>query len=178
MRKNLLIVIVLLFSSVFLYWCGEKVWFKYEFENFYGTFNTEKTFEDDWVGLDWLWYNLLKNSIVKIYYQKDSEPFNESIIISKKISDMDVERFAKENIENVDISWLKLSKWKNVDIKCDWITPSFVYYQWKYGMNQYNIYLSEWFLKVGSSVYIISYATLDEKSRNDFSSSFKTIQCK
>ena len=114
----------------------------------------------------------------KIYYQKDSEAFNESIIISKKISDMDVERFAKENIENVDISWLKLSKWKNVDIKCDWITPSFVYDQWKYGMNQYTIYLSEWFLKVGSSVYIISYATLDEKSRNDFSSSFKTIQCK
>ena len=147
MRKNILIVVVLLFSSIFLYWCDKKDWFEYEFENFYGTFNTENTFENNWTELSWLWYNLLKSSIIKIYSQKNPELFAESIIISKKNSDKDVETFAKENINNVDISGLKLSRWKNVEIKCDWITPSFVYYQWKYSMNQYNIYLSEWFLK-------------------------------
>ena len=178
MKKKSFIIFILLFSSIFLYWCGKTDWFEYEFENFYGTFNTEKTFENDSTELNWLWYNLLKNSIINIYSQKDPDIFTESIIISKKNSDKDVETFAKENVDNVDISGLKISRWKSVDIKCDWINPSFVYYQWRYSMNQYNIYLSEWFLKVGSNIYIISYATLDEKSRNNFSSSFKTIQCK
>ena len=96
----------------------------------------------------------------------------------KKSSDKDVETFAKENIDNVDITGLKMSKWKSLEIKCNWITYNFVYYQWKYSMNQYNVYLANWFLKSGQNIYIISYATLDEKSRNSFSSSFKNIQCK
>ena len=44
-------------------------------------------------------------------------------------------------------------------------------------MNQYNIYISEGFLKVNQDIFVISYATLDEKARNKFSSSFKTIKC-
>ena len=178
MKIKKYLIVILLFSSIFLYWCSNYTWFQYEFENFYGIFNTEKSYKNNWSDLDWLWYNLLKNSIIKIYTQEDPDSFKESIIISKKNSDKDVESFAKENVDNVDISGLKISRWKSMEIKCNWITYDFVYYQWKYSMNQYNIYLSEWFLKVGSIIYVISYATLDEKSRNDFSSSFKTIQCK
>ena len=178
MKKKFFVIAVLLFSSVFLYWCNSKTWLTYEFDNFYGAFSTEKTFENDKTELNWLWYNLLKSSIIKIYSQKNPELFNESIIISKRNSDKDVESFAKENIDNVDITGLKISRWKSMDIKCNWISYNFVYYQWRYSMNQYNIYLSEGFLKVGTTIYVISYATLDEKNRNNFSSSFKTIQCK
>lgn len=178
MKKRIFLIAILLFSSTMFCWCNENTWFKYEFENFYGFYDTENSFETDWTDLKSLWYNLLQSSIIKIYSQKNSEYFKESIIISKKSSDKDVETFAKENIDNVDITGLKMSKWKSLEIKCNWITYNFVYYQWKYSMNQYNVYLANWFLKSGQNIYIISYATLDEKSRNSFSSSFKNIQCK
>ena len=112
-----------------------------------------------------------------MYTQTNDSYFTESIIISKKNSDKDVESFAAENIENVDISGLKLSKWKAVEADCNWNKHNLVYYQGKYSMNQYNIYLSEGFLKVNQDIFVISYATLDEKARNNFSSSFKTIKC-
>lgn len=171
-------LIVLLFSGIFLYWCGKSWGFQYEFDNFYGEFNTEKWFETSKTELNWLGYSLIKNSIIKIYEQKDVDWFKESIIISRKDSDKDVETFAKENIENVDISWLKVTKWKTVEIDCNGTTLNLIYFQWKYDMNQYDIYMTDWFLKVWQWIYTISYATLDEKSRNDFSSSFKTIKCK
>lgn len=176
MKKLLIITFIL--SSILLYGCNKDEWFKYEFENFYSTFETSQSFEDEWTELNWLWYNLLKSSIVKIYYQSTHEDFRESIIISKKNSDKSIESFAKDNIDNIDIDWLRISRWKSFEIKCNWITYNFVYYQWRYSLNQYNIYISEWFLKSWENIYIISYATLDEKNRNNFSSSFKNIQCK
>lgn len=171
-------LIVLFFSWIFLYWCGYNWWFQYDFDNFYGEFNTEKEFELSKTELNWLWYNLIKNDIIKIYEQKDPGWFTESIIISKKDSDKDLEIFAKENIENVDISWLRITKGKNVKIECNEKAFDLIYFQWRYDMNQYDIYTTNWFLKVWQGIYIISYATLDEKSRNDFSTSFKTIKCK
>lgn len=173
-----IIFIVLLFSGIFLYWCSKSWGFQYEFDNFYGEFNTEKEFESSKSELNWLWYNLIKNNVIKIYEQKNTEWFTESIIISKKDSDKDLETFAKENIENVDISWLKIAKWKNLEIDCNGTSLELVYFQWRYDMNQYDIYMTNGFLKVWQWIYAISYATLDEKSRNDFSSSFKTIKCK
>ena len=59
------ILIVLLFSLIFLYWCGENGWFQYEFDNFYGEFKTENDFELSKTELNWLWYNLIKNNIIK-----------------------------------------------------------------------------------------------------------------
>ena len=171
-------LIVLLFSLIFLYWCSENEWFQYEFDDFYGEFKTENDFELSKTELNWLWYNLIKNNIIKIYEQKDANWFTESIIISKKNSDKHLESFSKENIENVDISGLKVTKWKNVQIDCNWESLNLLYYQWKYAMNQYDIYITDWFLKIWQWIYTISYATLDEKSRNDFSTSFKTIKCK
>lgn len=171
-------LIVLLFSWIFLYWCGNNWWFQYDFDNFYGEFNTENDFELSKAELNWLWYNLIKNDIIKIYEQKNPEWFTESIIISKRNSDKDLESYTKENIENVDISWLKITKGKNIQIECNDETFDLMYFQWRYDMNQYDIYTTNWFLKVWQWIYTISYATLDEKSRNDFSSSFKTIKCK
>jgi hypothetical protein len=159
-------------------WCGKSWGFQYEFDNFYGEFNTENDFELSKTELNWLWYNLIKNNIIKIYEQKNTEWFTESIIISKKDSDKDLETFAKENIENVNISWLKVAKWKFLEIDCNGTSLDLVYFQWKYDMNQYDIYITDGFLKVWQWIYTISYATLDEKSRNDFSSNFKTIKCK
>lgn len=173
-----IILIALFFSGIFLYWCDNNWGFQYEFDNFYGEFNTEKEFELSKSELNWLWYNLIKNNIIQIYEQKDPERFTESIIISKKDSDKNLETFAKENIENVDIAWLKVAKWKSLEIDCNGTTLDLLYFQWKYDMNQYDIYITDGFLKVWQWIYIISYATLDEKSRNDFSSSFKTIKCK
>ena len=177
MYKKILYILLFL-SLISLYGCSEQWWFKYEFDNFYGTFNTETEFEVSETELNWLWYNLIKNHIINIYEQKDSQGFKESIIISKKNSDKDLETFSEENIVNVDISWLKLSKWKNIEVDCSGTSLKLIYYQWKYNMNQYNIYITNWFLKVNQQIYSISYATLDEKNRNEFSSSFKTIKCK
>lgn len=177
MLKKSFIIAFILFASVILYWCNESTWFRYEFENFYWFFDTENTFEPNKTELKWLWYELLQSSIIKMYTQTNDSYFTESIIISKKNSDKDVESFAAENIENVDISGLKLSKWKAVEADCNWNKYNLVYYQGKYSMNQYNIYLSEGFLKVNQDIFVISYATLDEKARNNFSSSFKTIKC-
>lgn len=177
MYKKIL-YILLFFSSILLYGCNEQWWFKYEFDSFYGTFNTETEFQVNETELNWLWYNLIKNNIINIYEQKKSEWFKESIIISKKNSDKDLETFSEENIANVDISWLKLAKWKNIEINCSGASLNLIYYQWKYNMNQYTIYITNWFLKVNQQIYSISYATLDEKNRNEFSSSFKTIKCK
>ncbi len=173
-----IIFITLIFSVFFLYWCSENEWFQYDFDNFYGEFDTENDFEINKTELNWLWYNLIKNDIIKIYKQKNPEWFTESIIISKKNSDKDLESYAKENIENVDISGLKVTKWKDLEIECDGQSFDLIYFQWKYNMNQYNIYMTNGFLKVWAWIYTISYATLDEKSRNNFSSSFKTIKCK
>ena len=121
-------LIVLLFSGIFLYWCGKSWGFQYEFDNFYGEFNTEKWFETSKTELNWLGYSLIKNSIIKIYEQKDVDWFKESIIISRKDSDKDVETFAKENIENVDISWLKVTKWKTVEIDYNGTTLNLIYF--------------------------------------------------
>lgn len=177
MYKKIL-YILLFFSSILLYGCNEQWWFKYEFDNFYGTFNTETEFKVNETELNWLWYNLIQNNIINIYEQKNSEWFKESIIISKKSSDKDLETFSEENIANVDISWLKLSKWKNIEINCSGTSLNLIYYQWKYNMNQYTIYITNWFLKINQQIYSISYATLDEKKRNEFSSNLKTIKCK
>ena len=177
MLKRLGLIVCILFSSVILYWCNENTWFRYEFENFYWNFDTENTFEANRTELKWLWYELLQSSIMKIYTQKNADYFTESIVISKKNSDKDVESFAAENVDNVDIWWLKLSKWKILEVDCNWISYNLVYYQGKYNMNQYNIYISEGFLKVNQDIFVISYATLDEKARNKFSSSFRTIKC-
>lgn len=176
MFKKFLIAFIL-FTSIILYWCSENTWFKYDFDGFYWFFDTENTFESNKIELKWLWYQLMQNNIIKIYTKKEISDFTESIIISKKNSDKSVEAFAAENMENVDISGLRLSKWKAIEVDCNWSTYNLVYYQGKYSMNQYNIYLSEGFLKVNQDIFIISYATLDEKARNSFSSSFKTIKC-
>ena len=172
-------LIGLLSSLILLYWCGEIWWFQYEFDNFYWIFNTEKDFEVGQRTLNSLWYRVLANNIVQIYVEKGSNSvFTDSIVIVKKNSDKSVEAFWKENLEDVDISGLKMSKWKKFEIKCEDGVHSFLYYQWKYEMNQYDMYLVYWFLKNNNEIYIISYATLDEKSRNAFSSSFKTLTCK
>lgn len=172
-------IIGLLSSLIVLYWCGEKAWFQYEFDSFCWIFNTEKDFEIGKKNLTSLWYNILANNIVQMYVEKNpNSVFTDSIIVTKKNSDKSVESFWKENIEDVNVPKLKISKWKNFEIKCENGTYNLLYYQWKYGMNQYDLYLTYWFFKVGNEIYIISYATLDETSRNNFSSSFKTLTCK
>lgn len=170
-------VIGLLFLLVILYWCGEKEWFQYEFDNFYWIFVTDKDFDVSKGNLESLWYKILSNNILKMYVENSDYTFTDSIIITKKNSDKSVEAFWKENLENVDISGLKMTKWKKLEVKCDNVYD-LLYYHWKYTMNQYDVYLTYWFLKVGNEIYIISYATTDEKSRNSFSSSFKTLMCK
>lgn len=172
-------LIGLLSSLIVLYWCGEKEWFQYEFGNFYWIFSTEKDFEVGKWNLNSLWYKVLANNIVQIYTEKEPNSiFTDSIVVAKKNSDKSVEAFWKENLEDVDVPGLKTTKWKKYEIKCENNTYNLLYYQWRYWMNQYDIYLVYWFFKVGNEMYIISYATTDEKSRNDFSSSFKTLTCK
>lgn len=178
MRKKHFFITILFLSLTTLLWCQKSEQFQYDFDNFYSKFDTQKEFELNKDELEWLWYKLLDNSIVKIYSQKNATDFNESIIITKKNSDKSIEEFAKEDIENIDISWFKPSKWKMLEIKCESDNYNLLYYQWKQSMNQYTIYLTYWFMKNNNEIYIISYATLDEKSRNDFSSSFKNIKCK
>jgi len=168
----------LCFSLIVLYWCGEKWWFQYEFEDYYWVFDTEKEFEISDRKMESLWYKILASNILKIYSENSSSDFVDSIIITKKNSDKSAEAFWKENLEDVDLVWLKMSKWKKFEIKCDNNIYNILYYQWRYDMNQYDIYLTYWFFKVNNEIYIISYATKDEKSRNDFSSSLKTLTCK
>lgn len=180
-------MIWLLIASVFLYGCEKESWFKYEFDDFFGYFNTENDFEKNNDNLNWLWYRLISDDLINIYTQKldddqdddqDDIDFKESIIIAKRISDKDLETFSKENIDNVNIWWVKFSRWRQVEVECNEKPLNLLYFQWKYSLNQYSIYISQWFIKVENIIYLISYATLDEKSRNEFTSSFKSIQCK
>lgn len=178
MLKKVFVIGLSFFTLLLLYWCGVKGWFQYEFGNFSWNFDTEKSFVEDEKSLDWLGYKLLSNNIVKIYVEDyEDTMFRESIIVTKKNSDKSVEAFWKENLEDVDILWLKMSKWKKIEVKCDDVY-NLLYYQWRYDMNQYDLYLTYWFLKVNNEIYIISYATMDEKSRNSFSSSLRTLVCK
>ena len=164
-----------LFSLIVLCWCEKKWWFQYEFGNFYWLFDTEKNFEISDKTLNSLWYKILSDNILKIYVETSNSTFTDSIIITKKNSDKSVEAFWKENLEDIYIPGLKMSKWKKFEIECGDSICNLLYYQWKYDMNQYDIYLTYWFLKLNNGIYIISYATLDEKSRNDFSTSLKTL---
>lgn len=177
MLKRIFLIGLFLFPSIILFWCDVKEWFQYEFGDFYWNFSTEKSFVENKESLDWLGYKLLTNNIVKIYVEDGDAVFKESIIVTKKNSDKSVESFWKENLEDVDIIWLKMSKWKRVEVKCENVYD-LLYYQWRYSMNQYDVYLTYWFLKVNNEIYVISYSTLDEKSRNNFSSSFKALKCK
>jgi len=178
MLKKIFVIGLSFFTLLLLYWCGVKEWFQYEFGNFSWNFDTEKSFVENEESLDWLGYKLLSNNIVKMYVEdNDDTMFRESIIVTKKNSDKSVEAFWKENLEDVDILWLKMSKWKKIEVKCDDVY-NLLYYQWRYDMNQYDLYLTYWFLKVNNEIYIISYATMDEKSRNSFSSSLRTLVCK
>lgn len=173
--------IVLLFFLVFLCGCGKQNSFKYEFDDFFGYYLTDDSFEINKNKLNWLWSKLLDGDLVSIYSQKSTwneETFKESIVIIKKTSDSKLETFAKENIENVDIWWVKFSKWKNITFDCNGKKIDMLYYQWRYSLNQYNIYVSQWFIKINSEIYVISFASLSEKNRDTFSSTFNDIQCK
>lgn len=181
MKNRFYLIVLLSFPLMFLYGCKKQNSFRYDFDNFFGYYYTDESFEINKDKLNWLWYKLLSDDIVNIYSQKSSDeelPFKESIVIAKKTSDKDIETFAKENIENVDIWWVKFSRWKNLTIDCYNDELNLLYFQWKYSLNQYNIYVSQWFIKVDNEIYIISFASLDEKNRNNFSSAFKDIQCK
>ena len=150
MLKKVFVIGLSFFTLLLLYWCGVKGWFQYEFGNFSWIFDTEKSFVENEESLDWLGYKLLSNNIVKIYVEdNDDTMFRESIIVTKKNSDKSVESFWKENLEDVDILWLKMSKWKKIEVKCDDVY-NLLYYQWRYDMNQYDLYLTYWFLKVNN----------------------------
>lgn len=180
MKKYIYLIVMLLFVTVFC-GCEKQNSFKYEFDDFVGYYYTDESFEINKDKLNSLWYKLLDDDLVKIYSQKgtwNEWAFKESIIIAKKTSDKSLESFAKENIENVDIWWVKFSKWKTLTIDCNDSKINMLYFQWRYNLNQYNMYVSQWFFKVNNEFYIISFASLSEKNRNDFSSAFKDIQCK
>lgn len=180
MRKKFYLIVLLVFITA-LCGCEKRNSFKYEFDDFFGYYYTDESFEVNKDKLNWLWYKLLNNDLVTIYSQKstwDELAFKESIVIAKKTSDNSLETFAKENLENVDIWWVKFSRWKNITFDCHDNKLNLLYFQWKYSLNQYNIYVSQWFIKVDNEIYIISFATLNERNRNDFSSAFEDMQCK
>jgi hypothetical protein len=175
MKKKLFIAII--FIWVLISWCSDKGNFQFEFDNFYWYFFTEKTFVSD-TKLSWLWYNLLKNEILKIYKSDSSSWYTDSIIITKKQSNNSLDDFVKEVIKQTKIKWYKIESTRQIKINCLWENIDWKTINSKFIWNLNTTYFSHSFLKHNNNIYIISYSTQDNKERKTFSSDVKNIKCK
>lgn len=179
MKKKTSLIILFFSLVLFLAWCSKTWIFNISFDWFHINYWTDQSFETNKDELNWLGYQLINNNILQIYSEKNySWDFKESIIIAKKSTDKTLSGFTVENIENTNIKWFKSWRWKTFVVKCHEEELPAIYYNSRYNTNQYNVYLSQWFIKSWNKIYTISYATLDETKRNQFSSDLKKTYCK
>jgi len=175
MKKKLFVTII--FAWILISWCSNKSNFQFEFDNFYWYFFTENNFVSD-INLDWFWYNILKNDILKIYKKSSSSWYTDNIVIVKKQSQQELNDFVNETVKKTKIEWYKIESTKSISINCLWNKIDWKSINSKIAWNLNTTYFSHSFFKHNDNIYIISYSTQDEKERKTFSSDVKNIKCK
>jgi hypothetical protein len=175
MKKKLLITIILVW--ILISWCSEKGRFKFDFDNFYWYFFTEEDFTTD-VKAEWLWYNVLKSDILKIYKKTSSTWYADSIVIIKKPSSKDLNEFVDETVKKTEIEWYKIESNNQIKINCLWENIDWKSINSKIVWSLSTTYFSHSFFKHKDNIYIISYSTQNEEERKMFSSDVKHIKCK
>jgi len=176
MKKIFLFIIIL--SCIILYWCSEKLpQVSYDFENFHWYFDSENYYNQSTSRLEWQWYQLLQNDIITIYKQQNSSWFTNSIIIAKRNSDKTVNDFIAENLKLITNDWFKTESSKKNKFICKDTNIEIYTTNSKVKTNLDTIYLSQSFFKQNNFIYIISFSTLDEIERNNFSDHIKHITC-
>lgn len=177
MKKYIFLLSTIVILS--LCWCKKKPpQINYGFENFHWYFLSENYYEEWYLQLlSWLWYQLLQNDIIKVYKQQDSSWFVNSIIISKRSSDQNLDEFVKENFKLITNSSFKEDSTKNTEINCNDTKIPVIIKGSKIKTNLDTIYLSQSFFQKDAQIYIVSFATLDIEERDNFTSHIKDINC-
>ena len=176
MKKFFAILLILL--PILLCGCKKK-WHQvsYEFENFHWYFLSENYYKQSMWRLSWLWYQLLENDIINMYSQQEASGFINSIIITKRNSDQDLNWFINENLDLIKNSSFK-TEWTNQSkFICNKVSYNIVTTKSKIKANLNTIYLSQSFFKKDGYIYTISLATQDIKERNNFESNIKKLSC-
>ena len=178
MKKYIFLLSTIVLLS--LCWCKTKSpQIDYDFENFHWYFLSENYYAEWYIQqLSWLWYQLLQDDIIKIYKQQDSSWFVNSIIISKRSSDQNLNEFVKDNFNLITNSSFKEESTKNNEINCNGSKIPIITKGSKIKTNLDTIYLSQSFFQKDEKIYIISFATLDIEERDNFTSHIKNINCK
>lgn len=177
MKKIFLSIIIL--SSIILYWCKEKLpQVSYDFENFHWYFNSKNYYNQSTASLEWLGYQLLQNDIIAIYRQQTTSWFTNSIIIAKRETNLSIDDFVSENLKLIRNNAFKAENSKHQKFKCNWDSIPLITTNSKVKTNLDTIYISQSFFKKNDQVYIISFSTLDNQERDNFSNAIVYLSCK
>ncbi len=176
MKKTIFIISILF--SITLFWCSNKNNFEFSFDNFYWYFFTENKFTFTDIQADWLWYNIIKNDILKMYKKINSSWYVDNIIIIKKQSDKELSEFVEDTIKKTKIQWYKLDTTRDIKIKCIDEVLKWKSTNWRVNGNLNTTYFNHSFFKHNNNIYIVSYSSQDESERNTFASDVKNIKCK
>ncbi|HKL44151.1 MAG TPA: hypothetical protein VJ892_02650 [Candidatus Absconditabacterales bacterium] len=176
--KKIFLIIILILGITILSGCGDKENFEFEFENFYGYFYTENTFEEENQEFTGFAYNLLSNKMIKVYKQKQNSGYIDSIIILKQNTTKDLLSFVEENQEKMKLDGYDFENQKEYETRCkDKKLKSIVISSILNG-NLKNIYFTQAFIKNKDYVYIISFSSDKEDERDIFESDVKSIKCR
>ncbi len=170
---------ILIFSITIISWCwSNKKNFEFEFENFYWYFYTQNTFEESKQKLTGFAYDLLSNEILKIYQQKQTSWYIDSIIVLKQNNPKDIKTFVEDNQQKMKLDWYTFDNTKEYKTRCkdqkleSIITSS----ELKWNLN--TTYFTQAFIKNKDYIYIISFSSDKENERDTFESDVKNIKCR
>lgn len=176
MKKVTLTIFIL--STLIFSACSNKTFFEFEFDNFYWYFFTENNFTNSKADTNGLWYTIIKDDIIKTYYQTNNSGHKDNIIIIKKQTNKTLKQFVEDLSKTNKIEWYKVDKIKWFDLRCNEEKLQWYTLNAKLIWNLTTSYLNHSFFEYNGYVYIVSFFSDNESERNTFATDAKNIKCK
>lgn len=176
--KKILILSIISTFAIFIAWCGNKTNFEFDFDNFYGYFLTNNTFQENNQELEWFAAWLLQNNIVKIFQQTNTTWYTDSIIIIKKQNSENLVDFVIKNTDKMKLEWYKAEKMNESTIKCNEKKLDMITINSQLELNLTETYFTQAFFKYQEYIYTISFSSESEDERDTFYWDMKNIECK
>lgn len=180
--KKYIFILVLLWTISIMSWCGTNSHFEYNFESFYGSFNTINSFTETTIQAQWLSSDLLKDDIITTYIQNNTgsnaNTYQDSIIIIKKNSTKDLTTFVQDDIQKTKLNWFSHKDVDSTKIKCNEqkLELNIVDSELEWNLN--TTYFTQAFIQKQNTIYILSFSSQNESERDSFSENTKKINCK
>lgn len=180
-KKHIFILALLWIGSI-TSWCGSNSHFEYNFENFYGSFDTINSFTETTIQTQGLSSKLLKDDIITTYIQSNvlnqANIYKDSIIIIKKNNTKDLATFVQNDIQKTKLNWFVHQDINSTKIKCNEqrLELNIVDSELKWNLN--TTYFTQAFIKKQDTIYILSFSSQNKSERDSFSKSTKKLKCK